>query len=173
MNAASPRLRLALLLARDAALRRAAIETFTSGNIDLDRGEIFGTAKNQSRYRIPMTSRLRSALVDVVYFAGKDEPLIAVMSHNRRQVKACTILWELKRTQEKVTPGGMAWSMHDLRRTAARKLYDRTKDIRKVQRLLGHASPTATWWYIGNVGQDLNCGDLEASYQPPERIKTA
>jgi integrase len=97
----------------------------------------------------------------VAPFAAKGESLIATVGRDRKAVKACTILWELKALQKKVRPGGMAWSMHDLRRTAARQLYDRTKDIRKVQRLLGHASPVATWWYIGNNGQPLTAAELE------------
>ena len=173
LHLASPRLRLAMLLARDAALRRSAIESFTNGNIDFDHGEVFGITKNRQRYRVPMTRRLRAALADVAFFAAKGEPLIAVMSHNRRPVKACTILWELKRAQEQCFGDTKPWSMHDLRRTAARNLYDQTRDIRKVQRLLGHASPVATWWYIGNAGTDLSGSDLETLYKPPEQEKKA
>ena len=159
---ASNRLQLAMLLARDAGLRRAAIETLTQAQVDFDHGEIFGTTKNKARYRVPLTKRLRVLLAAICPFAGKDEPLIATVSLNRKPVKACTILWELKRPQERARAGrGMAWSMHDLRRTAARQLYDNTRDIRKVQRLLGHASPIATWWYIGNAGQPLTSEDLE------------
>ena len=161
---ASNRLRLALLLARDTALRRSAIEQFTSGNVDWDHGEIFGTTKNSARYRVPMTHRLREALASVCALAGKDEPLIAALSHDRKPVTACTLLWELRKAQQKQNHGeAMEWSMHDLRRTAARQLYERTRDIRKVQRLLGHANLVSTWWYIGNAGQELTSTDLERS----------
>lgn len=37
---------------------------------------------------------------------------------------------------------------HDLRMTYATEVYERTKDIRLVQELLGHASPTTTQTYI-------------------------
>ncbi len=166
---ASNRLRLAMLLARDAALRRSAIEKFTSGNIDFDNNEVFGVTKNSARYRVPMTHRLRVMLASVYAFAAPGEPLLAAVGTNRRTVKACTILWELKRIQKQVNGGQvLAWSMHDLRRTAARQLYENTKDIRKVQRLLGHASPIATWWYIGNAGQPLDAADLEPSTYHPD-----
>ncbi|HUV70185.1 MAG TPA: tyrosine-type recombinase/integrase [Terracidiphilus sp.] len=168
---ASNRLRLAMILARDAALRRSAIEQFTNSNIDFDHGEVFGTTKGNSRYRVPMTSRLREILSLIAPFAAKGEPLIATVGRDRRQVKACTLLWELKETQRKAG-GPFEWSMHDLRRTAARQLYERSKDIRKVQRLLGHASPVATWWYIGNAATALDAADLEPeSIQPKERKK--
>jgi integrase len=166
---ASNRLRLAMLLARDAGLRRSAIEKLTNTNVDFDNGEVFGTTKNGARYRVPMTFRVRELMAAVCPFAAKGEPLMAAMSLNRRPIKACTILWELKRTQER-SGARMDWSMHDLRRTAARQLYDRTKDIRKVQRLLGHASPIATWWYIGNAGQALSAAELEHTTQPERRL---
>lgn len=38
---------------------------------------------------------------------------------------------------------------HDLRMTFAQEVYEKTKDIRLVQELLGHASPTTTEGYIG------------------------
>jgi integrase len=169
---ASNRLKLAMLLARDAGLRRSAIEKMTNSNVDFDHNEVWGTTKNRAHYRIPMTQRLRELLAPICAFAGHDETLIASVSLNRKPVKACTILWELKRTQQM---GGqvMDWSMHDLRRTAARELYTRTKDIRKVQRLLGHASPVATWWYIGNAGQELLASELEPEPKKNRKEKAA
>lgn len=168
---ASNRLRVAMLLARDAALRRSAIEAFSNANIDWDNGEIFGVTKNSAHYRVPMTHRLRAILAGVSACAEPGERFMAAMSRDRRAVKACTILWELKEAQRKQNDGQpMAWSMHDLRRTAARELYTKTKDIRKVQRLLGHASPLATWWYLGNAGQPLTSDDLEPiTVLKPER----
>lgn len=159
---ASNRLRFAMVLARDAALRRSAIETFSNANIDWDHGEIFGVTKNDTRYRVPMTKRLRTILAGVSACAEPGETFLGALSRDRRAIKACTILSELKLTQKKQNDGQpMKWSLHDLRRTAARELYQRTQDIRKVQRLLGHQSPLATWWYIGNVGQHLDASDLE------------
>ncbi|MEU4066701.1 tyrosine-type recombinase/integrase [Streptomyces wedmorensis] len=40
-------------------------------------------------------------------------------------------------------------SSHDLRMTFGTAVYEKTKDIRVVQELLGHASPTTTQIYIG------------------------
>ena len=37
---------------------------------------------------------------------------------------------------------------HDLRRTAAVELYERTHDIFAVQRMLGHTSIATTAWYL-------------------------
>ena len=156
---ASNRLRLSMVLARDAALRRSAIESFNRNNVDWEHNEVVGITKAKATYRVPMTHRLRSMLSLLCACADDDTPLIAQVGRKRQPVKACTLLWELKDTQKKL--GGMKWGMHDLRRTAARQLYDRTHDIRKVQRLLGHASPMATWWYIGNNGQSLSSAELE------------
>ena len=44
-------------------------------------------------------------------------------------------------TREEIHP-------HDLRRSAAERLYDQTRDIRAVQRLLGHDDLTSTMQYL-------------------------
>lgn len=84
--AASNRLRLALVPARDAGLRRSVIEKFKADNVDFDHNEVFGRTKNNARYRVPMTQRLRAMLAGIVACAGADECLIAAAGTNRRAV---------------------------------------------------------------------------------------
>jgi integrase len=162
-EAAKPRLRLALLLARDAGLRRSAITNLTARSVDFDHNEVFGVTKNQATYRVPMTTRLRSMLAALCAVAGSGQSLVDMLStQHHHPIKPCTLLWELKATQRRINGGEpFAWSLHDLRRTAARSLYDRTHDVRKVQRLLGHDGPMQTWWYIGRAGMPLDASDLE------------
>jgi hypothetical protein len=49
--------------------------------------------------------------------------------------------------------------------------YERTGDIRKVQRLLGHASPQQSWWYLGNAAIELDKADLQEP--EPRKEKSA
>jgi integrase len=44
-----------------------------------------------------------------------------------------------------ISPG---YTLHDLRRTIARELWDATRDLREVQSLLGHSSPKTTLHYL-------------------------
>jgi integrase len=150
-----------MLLARDAALRRSAIERFSVRNCDFDHREVVGVSKGWSTYRVPMTQRLYLTLWAVASMANSGEPFMQALDNYHRTVKACTLLWELRRTQRSLGLALPCWGLHDLRRTAARELYTRTGDIRKVQRLLGHTSPVCTWHYIGLVGLPLTAEDLE------------
>ena len=51
-------------------------------------------------------------------------------------------------------------------------LYERTHDLRKVQRLLSHANMQQSCWYLGACGIDLNPEDLETPCRPkPEQQK--
>lgn len=82
LRACSQRLRLALILARDAALRRSAIERFTIRNCDFDRQEVVGVSKGWSTYRVPMTARLLDTLTAVTLLQtisknakGEQEPM--------------------------------------------------------------------------------------------------
>jgi integrase len=150
-------------LARDAALRRSAIEKFSIRNCDFDMGEVVGVSKGWSTYRVPMTQRLRELLVGIAVLAKDNEPFIQTVDNHHRAVNAGTLLWELRRTQRSLGLALPCWGLHDLRRTAARELYTRTGDIRKVQRLLGHTSPVCTWNYMGQIGLPLSAIDLEGT----------
>lgn len=55
------------------------------------------------------------------------------------------------------------WTLHDLRRTAARELYDNTRDLRLVQALLGHANLAQSLWYLSDATHTLTADHLEQS----------
>jgi site-specific recombinase XerD len=55
------------------------------------------------------------------------------------------------------------WTLHDLRRAAARRVYERTHDVRKVQRLLSHKNLSTTMWYLGDAGAEIDAEDLETT----------
>lgn len=50
---------------------------------------------------------------------------------------------------------------HDLRRTAAVRLYQTTRDVRAVQALLGHQALTSTLWYLDHETTPVSRALLE------------
>ncbi len=160
LEVASPKLRIALLLARDAALRIATICNLKHENIHFNANEIEGKTKRNTTYRVQQTERLRQELEYAVRVGIKSETLLASFNRAHFPPTPNTLsneLWKLR--------GELGlhqnWSFHDLRRTAARQLYDRTKDLRKVQNLLGHTSLQSTIWYLGNNGLAPTREELE------------
>ena len=55
---------------------------------------------------------------------------------------------------------------HDMRRTTAVSYYKLTRNLRKVQTLLGHSSLQATIWYLDNDIEDVDVADLEEIKRP-------
>ena len=61
------------------------------------------------------------------------------------------------------------WTLHDLRRTAARKLYATTGDIRQAQKFLGHGSINATMWYLSDPQIQVQKADVERAMYGKEK----
>ena len=157
---ATPRLRLSMLLARDAALRCGTIVKLTNNNINFEANELTGRTKRHTTYRVQMTTRLREELAYAAHLAAKDQPLLAVFNRQQMQPHASTVSHDLIKAK-KVAEVSTRWGIHDLRRTSARTLYTRTGDLRKVQSLLGHTSLASTVWYLGQLGNQPTREELE------------
>jgi integrase len=156
---------LALLLAHEAGLRSKTALQLTKANCDFDNHRIMGTTKGGGKYDVPMTHRLREKLL---WFAAAtnsaDEPLTAALrpDHQPMSLNALRTAISVGRKKAGLTS---CWSMHDLRRTVARKLYVSTGDIRKVQSFLGHRMLWTTCWYLGNALQNLDSEMLEKALE--------
>ena len=158
---AGPALQLALLLAREAGLRHATIMHLSMENVDLQNNLVHGRAKAYASYSVPLTARLRFKLIYACAGASDaKEPLLNQWNRQRKPMHYNSLTCALARAR-KLAAVKTSWGLHDLRRTGARKLYERTKDIRKVQRFLGHAALAQSFWYIGNAGIPLSAADLE------------
>ncbi len=158
---------LAMLLAHEAGLRNAAIVALTRSNCDFERNAIRGRTKLGASYDVPMTNRLRERLLFAAATAEQNEPLLAAIAYRRTKPSTqelCYHLRQAKRRAGDATP----WTLHDLRRTAARRVYERTHDVRKVQRLMAHKNLYSTLWYLGDRGAEINREDLETATQPEE-----
>jgi integrase len=159
---APPMTQLVMLLAREAGLRHAAILQFSASCCNFENRTIMGRTKGGASYNVPMTQRLYERLLFAC--AGtRDSKVSLLAQYNRRASRNPaynTISSGLFKAKQAAGVTS-AWGLHDLRRTAARALYERTRDIRKVQRFLSHSSPMQTWWYIGNVGIELTHEEIE------------
>jgi integrase len=131
-----------------------------------------GKTKAGAMYNVPMTQRLYERLLFVCSSArGADESLFAIFENEgtrKSLVNYGTMYYWLQDAKAKAGVTN-PWSFHDLRRTAARALYERTHDIRKVQRLLSHSNLQHSFWYIGALGVDLEAADLEP--QPTKEVQ--
>lgn len=171
---ANQALQLAMLLAREAGLRRAAILELTPANCNFETRTIVGRTKGLGRYNVPMTQRVYERLLWAC--AGADgQNTVLVRSPKRLVGYSYNYLPQALHDAQRRAGVEPKWGMHDLRRTGARALYAATKDLRKVQRYLSHAHPLNTLWYLGNAGIDLSPADLEAisTHQEDRREKTA
>ncbi len=61
---------------------------------------------------------------------------------------------------------------HDLRRTTARNVYDKTKDLRLVQALLGHSDLNSTLWYLQDNLVNVQVSTLELAKLNPVTERT-
>jgi integrase len=123
-------------------------------------------------YLVPMTQRLYERLLFVCASTNDaQEPLLATFNRRRKKPGYGSVtnwLLEAKKRAGVTAP----WGFHDLRRTAARALYERTHDLRKVQRLLSHANMQQSCWYLGASGIDLSPADLEREASCPHEPKS-
>jgi integrase len=170
---ASPWLQLTMLLARDAGLRHATIMNITRANCNFENRTVTGRSKAYSSYNVPMTNRLETRLRIACQQANDDnEPLLNQWNRQRKRMHYNTLTSALVRAKRAARIEAQ-WGFHDLRRTGARKLYEQTRDIRKVQRFLGHATPAQSFWYLGNAGVDLEPIEMEAITTRTVKEKTA
>jgi integrase len=160
-RAANGLCQLAMLLARDAGLRHRSIVEIAAVNCDFNKRLLSGKTKGGATYSVPMTKRLYERLLFVcAQTNSKLEPLLATF-RGRNKPPAYGSISDALRTAKAIAKVETPWGLHDLRRTGARALYERTHDLRKVQRFLSHSNMQQSCWYLGASGIDLSPGDLE------------
>ena len=170
---APPALELVLLLAHESGLRAEAALKFCRANVDMEARRIIGTTKHKARYDLPMSQRLYERLL--WYMAApvdNDEPFVCAFMPHRRPLTQNAMR---KAMQQARKDAGLTslWGIHDLRRTLARKIYASTRDIRKVQAMLGHRMLWTTCWYLGNGLQSLDHADMEQALNNQEQRRQA
>jgi integrase len=132
-----PHVRFALLLGARAGLRREEIAGLHARHVG--RGFLHITGKGGKARRVPIHPDLRPYLAEL---ATADTWAFPSHVHPGQHVTPETICrW----CSDALGP---PWTTHSLRRRFAVSAYEGTHDLRAVQVLLGHSSPTTTARYI-------------------------
>lgn len=168
-------------------VRSGAVITMEwSKHVDFDAG--FYRVKRKTKKRgefwqeVPMTKRTRALLLAQ---RGRHERYVwTYVVHRRRpgglgrgsgaavgerRPLSKTVLRQCFERARKAT--GLEWfRVHDLRHTKARRQLRTTKDIRTLQRTLGHSDIATTAIYADVLTEDIRAAmeEAEAAYQPPK-----
>lgn len=132
---ADPEVRLMLLLGAYAGLRRSEIAKVHRD--DVADGMLTVTGKGKVTRRVPIHPLLAEPLAGLTGWAFPSHRNIG------EHLSAYTV------GQRIATALGGGWTAHSLRHRAATQWYAARRDLRAVQQLLGHASPTTTAGYVG------------------------
>ena len=140
-----------ILLALDAGLRRSEVYALRWSDVNLAQAEItvrhtlFGDrllpTKSDKPRRVPMTGRLLAA----VQAMPRDSEWVLPRSKSRPAAPVC--LASTIHTVARIA-GVPDHGPHSLRHTYATHLFAAGADLRAVQALLGHSSPTVTARYV-------------------------
>ena len=144
-NTANPKHRMALAILYGSGLRIGELLSLRSSDIDLDRRMIHVKGAKGKKDRVtPLAYHLIPVLE--TYLMAYAPKYWLLEGPDRRQYSASSIRQLLRRSSEKagiskrVTP-------HVLRHSFATHLLEKGTDIRYIQEVLGHASPTTTAIY--------------------------
>lgn len=173
LAAASPALRLWILLCSDLAIRSGTAMGISPEHYDQERKALTFTSKKGSRVTLPVTGAV-AEILDSCNLASSVPFISQVRDNTRRrtgpnrtrQVMNSSNLRSEFRELRKSLGIERKLVLHDLRRTSAVRLYQRTHNVRLVQTLLGHVSLASTIWYLDNELEPVELEELEAIKLP-------
>jgi integrase len=131
-------------------LRSGTVFKLTLANFATD-GQVSTKTKNGGWVTVPVSERLAALVATARAMRGPfgpATPIYRILGYNLRG----TVLHNgamsrrLKRAQK--LAGTSGWTWHDLRRTAAHRLYEATGDLRDVRDLLGHHNLGSSLIYL-------------------------
>lgn len=172
LDAATPTLRLFLLLCSDLAIRSGTAVLISPHHYDPHSRTLRFKTKYDEKVCLPVTDEL-AAILDACDLHSsipfltqlrkaerrpghQQESDVMNPRHLRKEMKKLRLSLGI---EKRIIP-------HDLRRTTAVALYKRTRDIRKAQALLGHHNLQSTFWYLDHDLEDVDVADLEAIKRP-------
>ena len=173
LSAASPTIHLWILLCSDLAIRSGTAVRISPEHYDPERHELTFTSKKGSKVSLPVTAAI-TAIFDACNLCCSTPFITQVREKTRRKSGAKPLnrvldtgplRHEFKMLRQRV---GIERQivLHDLRRTAAVRLYQHTRNVRLVQSLLGHAGLPSTIWYLDNDLEPVELLDLETIKKP-------
>lgn len=154
LEAATPRMRLFLLLCADLGIRHRTAARIAPSNYDRATASLQFTTKGNTHQTLPVTEAIRAMLDTIPQDAATtNTPFTTLLrgskeegakpGANPRMQKA----WDTLKRRLGIRA---ELHIHDLRRTAAEDVWEATKDLRTVQAQLGHRSPVTTARYLAN-----------------------
>lgn len=142
-------LRLYIMLSSDIAMRGGTVKKLCENDWDYENECFRFTTKAGRVVALPPSARLKQ-MIDMIHqypVADKATPYVARIGNTSDPRYAAQNfaqrLGRLVKALELPT-----FTTHDLRRSAARRMYDLTKDLRIVQSLLGHSNLSSTFRYL-------------------------
>jgi integrase len=150
LAAASPAVRLAMLLAAEVGIRSGTIARLSPREWCRERKVLIFRSKFGTTQEMPTTPAV-DALLDIAVYGQSANCIVPFIQllHGPGVVTTAKWLQQQFRALKVVTGVGRGLTYHDLRRTVAHRAYEKTHDVRVVQSILGHQDLAHTFWYLG------------------------
>lgn len=136
------------MLCRSLGLRHREAATLTPRAFNESTNTISFKRKAGGTSNLPVPREL-AALIHFAGTRGLDVPIIETLGCRSNTKWGLAYQWRATKKRAGADPRLV---IHDLRRTTASALYDKTKDLRLVQQLLGHRDMKSTLHYIAPFG---------------------
>lgn len=169
LAAAPPHIKCWLLLCSDLAIRSGTAAKLGPENYDRQQGVLTFTTKYGNAQVLPVTRELRLIIdgckdMTRSFVSQLQQP--GMQRRNKGRVSRNTAGLAFRKLKERL---GIRGSLrpHDLRRTTVRKVYDKTRDLRIAQALLGHSDLAATAWYLQDALTEVPLATLELAKLNP------
>lgn len=154
MSLASPHMLCMVMLCSDMAIRSGTAQVLAPEQYDRVAKTLTYDTKYQNRQCLPVPAAL-ALLLDRCDKPGV--PFVAQLEREQSQRgryfkcdrplshQQLYLDWHRLKKRAGIT---RKLTYHDLRRTTAFRVYDKHRDIRLVQAILGHSNLTSTCWYL-------------------------
>jgi len=166
-------LRLMILLCSDLAIRSGTALQIAPEHYDATSATLHFTTKMGEKLTLPVTEEIQELFGCCNLHDPR--PFVTQLAKLNKPGRGQTIRRETldqtaidKRFQKlRATITTKHITFHDLRRTAAVRMYEQTGDLRAVQALLGHRSMNSTIWYLDHDLMPVSRITLELIKRPP------
>jgi integrase len=145
LNASPTWFRCFLLMCRYIGLRHQEAQNITPRHWNPETNTITLDRKAGSHSELPLPLEL-ATMFKFAAEQNPDAPILATLGSRTHNERYLTKKLAAIKTKAGVKNDA---TIHDLRRTCARELYDNTHDLRLVQQLLGHRNLSSTLAYVG------------------------
>lgn len=167
LRVAPPWLRVIILLASHAALRRGDCLRAAPIHYNAEARTLSLTQqKTGNPITVPVTETL-AATLEGIPPGDPTTPFYEALRGRKLSKVGISRAWQTAKKRAKVNP---ALTLHDLRRTAAVSLYEVSKDLRVVEQMLGHASLSSTIVYLEHRDPTKLKPYLDSIYKPKTQV---